>query len=1190
MSTTQLQPIIKYGSICNLLMTRILKLEIKGFKSFAKHTELVFGETFNTVIGPNGSGKSNVMDAICFVLGKSGAKSMRVEKSSNLIFNGGKTKKPFSSAEVSIYFDNSEEEFPINSKEIKVSRIIKQDGTSTYKLNDKKVTRTELLNVFAKANIDPDGYNIIMQGDIIKMIDMSPTDRRKILEEIAGISIYDEKKDKALREMEKVEGHIKETEVVLAERKTHLDELKIERDEAEKFLELDQRSKELKFTLLDREIKTILKNEEKNFSKKEHLENKKLDIKKKIEHKNSEIQNSKLKIKQINEEIESKGSAKESDINKRIEELKINIEKNKNRLDICKQEIEKIDERDISLKNSKTEIEGKIDILSKEISELQKQKKQTFDYIEKNKKDINEFNKKNNINDLSDIEFEIDHLDEKIEKISNEINQIRQEQQDTLREKDKIEIQMSNFDENKKRIEKIKEKNKEEFERLKTIRKEFKEKTLTLNKKLNEDSSISAQLHNARQKMVSLEKDLAKAEAKKNIASAQIAQDRAMKHILKQKGKREGIIGLVSELGNVKKEYSQALETAAGGRLKNIVVETDNIAKDLISELKRLKLGSATFLPLNKIKYPNTDVSQTILNTQGVVGRAYDLINFDPKLEKIFKYIFGSTIVVDSITTAQKVGIGKVRMVTLEGDIVEGSGAMRGGFRRKTAGTGFAEKESQEKAETLEKDISNTRTIISNLEKRKQDSEEEIVFLRQKKAELEGEIIKIEKSLHVEEDFDFDEGKKKELEEKYDDLDDKLDEITMKISEKNRELATLKTKKQELKNKVLNIKDPKKLAELNALKSKEEELRDKIKDIDNKIKNNRLQIDNILTPELKNIQKIETNQVKEKSMFSEEIENLNETNKEMQTELTEKNKIAEDFLKKFKNLINKRNELENEITELEKERDNFTEELRASEIELNTLSLNLASVKGTISGLEEQKEQLNINLDKKEEEDIIKEYDEISNKGLKTKLSKLENDIKNLGTVNMKALDIYEDIKDKFDNLILKKEKLESEKEEILLIMNEIETKKRDEFIKTYEVVQEKFKRLFSELISKGDAHLELEDKNDPFNGGMLIKVRITGNKFLDIRSLSGGEKTMVALAFIFAIQEFRPASFYIMDEVDAALDKKNAEKLGQLVRKYGHEAQYVVISHNDGVIKQADYLFGVSMSENISKVVSLRV
>ncbi|MDD3263354.1 MAG: chromosome segregation protein SMC [Candidatus Nanoarchaeia archaeon] len=1172
-------------------MTRILKLELKGFKSFAEKTELVYGKTFNTVIGPNGSGKSNVMDAICFVLGKSSAKSMRVEKSSNLIYNGGKTKKPYPSAEVSIFFSNYEKEFPIDDDEIKVSRMVKQDGTSIYKINDKRSTRAEIVTLFSKAGIDPDGYNIILQGDIIRIIDMSPIERRKIVDEIAGISVYDDKKDKAMSELEKVENHLKETDVILAERKTHLDELKVERDEAEKFIQLDEKSKELKYSILQKEIQEILKSEEKNFKKKETLENKKEELQNKIKDMYQAIIDKKEEIKKINNEIDSKGTASESEINKRIEFLKVEIEKNKNRLEICQNEIIKIQDRDKSLETSTKEIGGKIELLKKEVSSLQLNQKRVEDSIFKNKEEIEEFNKKNNIKNVSDIEQEVDKLDEKIEIITNQINELRVSQQDLLREKDKIEIQINNFNENQERVNKIKDKNQEDFEKLKSIRQDFKEKTLKLNKIINEDSSISAQLNNARQTMISLEKDYSKAMAQQNIVSAHLAQDRAISHILKEKQRNQNIIGIVSELGNVKKQYSTALEVAAGGKLKNIVVQTDEDAKELISDLKRLKLGTATFLPINKIRASPIEVDKSILTTPGVIGRAYDLITFNKSLDVIFRHVFGNTIVVENLTVAQKVGIGRLRMVTIDGDVVEGTGAMRGGFRRESVGVGFSEKESNDNAQRIEKELSDTRLIISSLENKKQQIEEEILKLRQNKAELEGEIIKIEKSLHIEENFGLEEKDRKDLENKLEEIDEKIDEIVMQISGRNRELANLKIEKQDLRNKLTDIKDPKKLAELNALKTKEEQLKEELNNIQNRIKNNILQIENILSPELKNIEKIVLNQNKENIGFKKEIKELEISIDEMTKELNEKLKLSEDFLKKFKDLILHRTQLEEEIANLEKEKEDASEFLKVTELELNTLSINLASVKGRIAGFEEQINQLNIESKEKIEK-IENEYKDSDLRELKKELNKIEGIIRNLGTVNLRALEVYDSIKEKFDQLIVKKDKLVVEKEEILIIMNEIETKKRYEFLKTYEVIQEKFKRLFGELLTKGEAYLELEDSNDPFAGGLLIKVKITGNKFLDIRSLSGGEKTMTALAFVFAIQEFNPASFYIMDEVDAALDKKNAEKLGQLVRKYSKNAQYIVISHNDGVIKQADYLFGVTMNqkENISKVVSLRV
>ncbi|HII71550.1 TPA: AAA family ATPase, partial [Candidatus Woesearchaeota archaeon] len=341
-------------------MTKINKLLLHGFKSFAKPTELLFGDDFNCILGPNGSGKSNVLDALCFVLGKSSAKSMRAEKSANLIYNGGKTKKASKQAEVSIFFDNAGGEFPTEDKEVKITRVVKQNGSGVYKINDQVRTRAQILELLSLAKIDPDGYNIILQGDIIRLIDMSPIERRQIIEEIAGISVYEDKRQKALAEMDRVEGRLKEAEIILTERQTYLKELKKERDQAQKYKELDSRIMINKATALHRQIQQKL-------AEKEELDDRNNKHKEQLDKKNgelttlrSEIKEFKGQIDEINKDLERRGEKDQITIHKDVESLKVGIATSKNRIENVKDEISKIKQRKVNLDENLKDVEKRI--------------------------------------------------------------------------------------------------------------------------------------------------------------------------------------------------------------------------------------------------------------------------------------------------------------------------------------------------------------------------------------------------------------------------------------------------------------------------------------------------------------------------------------------------------------------------------------------------------------------------------------------------------------------------------------------------------------------------------------------------------------------------------------------------------------------------------------------------------------
>src|SRR3989344_6215896 len=303
-------------------MTKINKIVLNGFKSFAKHTELVFGDNFNIILGPNGSGKSNILDALCFVLGRMSSKSLRAETLSHLIYNGGKSKQPAGKAEVSIFFDNSKKTFPIEDAAVKLTRTVKPSGQSVYRINNERRTRQQVLELMSAAKIDPDGYNIILQGDITKFVEMSSEDRRRIIEEIAGIGVYEEKKQKAMNELERVGGKIKEAEILLAERKTHLKELKSDRDQALKYKSMNDSINQNKATYLNLQIRK--KEQQKSGFEKEADALKKQieDTKAAIGRLKKQSDEKKQQIKEINEGIEQKGEQEQVRLHKDVEDLK----------------------------------------------------------------------------------------------------------------------------------------------------------------------------------------------------------------------------------------------------------------------------------------------------------------------------------------------------------------------------------------------------------------------------------------------------------------------------------------------------------------------------------------------------------------------------------------------------------------------------------------------------------------------------------------------------------------------------------------------------------------------------------------------------------------------------------------------------------------------------------------------------
>ena len=963
-------------------MAFIEEIKIYGFKSFPKLTEIPFQKGFSAILGANGSGKTNITDAICFVLGKTSAKQMRAEKSSNLIYNGGKKGNPMKFAEVSLFFNNETGIFPLEEKQVKISRVVKDNGNSVYRLNNNVRTRQEVVDLLNVAHLNPDGHNIILQGDITRFTLMPPKERGELIEEIAGISVYEEKKNKAMLELERVQGKLNDANIILTERGTYLKELKKDKDQALRYRELEKKIKGNKATLIYSKIKK--KEDDRN-----ELENKINSHKNVLDKINSKVKegydsilSKRELINKLNLEIGRKGGSEQITIAREIDNVKTELIRNKTRLETCKNEIEKIKTREKQLKVN--------------VDEIEKQDKEKLGSVKE--------------------------LKLKFKKISEE-----------------------------------------------------------LGKRLNEDSVYAVQLDKARKNLFENTEKVAQLRIKSLSIREDVFEGAAIKEVLKQRG----IHGIVSDLGEVNKDYSLALSVAAGLRIKSVVTEDDVVATNCIRMLKEKKLGIATFLPLNKIK-KKFEVPKNLLDKDGVVGLAIDLVKFDNKYKNIFSYVFGDTIVVDNLETARKIGIGRVRMVTLDGSLVEVSGAMVGGYRR--GNLRFKEKEALSELNNSEIEIERLRKAISLMEDKRKENEKKIEELRDMKVGLEVEIKNT--------DFQI---------------------VDIHKSEKERTEEILKQNRKET-----------------------EEFRKEIEELNNKIREQEL----VLKQE----------RGKEKRYYDE-----------------------------FKNLNIKRDKLNEEIGKYESRLGAEQGKVKEIEMKMNNISIEKAKVVAEIAGLNEEFKgfenepmRRNVSLDE-----------------LKQEINEFEKLMEKIGNVNLRALEIYEEIEKEYNGILEKVNKLQTEKEDVLNLMNEIDGKKTELFMKTFNEINKTFRAIFLELTTKGEAMLELENEEEPLKEGVDIKIKLSGNKYFDIRSLSGGEKSLAALAFIFAIQEYNPAMFYLLDEVDAALDKVNSEKLSKLIKKYSGNAQYIVISHNDAVISDADQIYGVSMKKDgkfISQIVSLKV
>lgn len=1180
-------------------MARIKKISMRNFKSFRRAT-LPIPEGFTAIVGPNGSGKSNIIDAICFVLGRSSAKSLRAERFSDVIFNGGNNGDTAKSAEVSLYLDNVGREIDIDSKEVKITRNIDLTGKSEYRLNGNRTSRTEILDVLSSALIHPDGHNIVLQGDITGFIEMTPIERRGILDEIAGIAEYDEKKRKALRELEKVNDNLTTVDAVLSEVKLQMKKLEKEKDDAVKYEKLKKEVRESEAILLKAKYSDINEGLE-GLEKGLGLEEKNRDrFNRYLRILQGKSDGKKKQLEDLNSAIIKEEGADQFEVYKESERLRNEVAYGAEKVQTIKDEIERSKERSAYLRNSIEEIrreiaehqrineslKGECKKIDEEINTLQAEVEESYSKITdedktamgqkeellKLKEELEDRQK-----ELLELERESTILGEKREQKKSVLGEIKNNIQN---KNQKINHFQEIIGEIRHSIESINNKielNIKDKKDVYTHNISNKESILKIEKSLEEKISVHAKLE-------------AKYKALDDIKNRRISFNKAINTIIKLRDEKQisGIYGTISELGKVDSGFSTALEIAAGKGLQYIVVENDNVAERCIQYLKRNKVGRASFLPLNKLRERPPSIN-ALAAAKKSYGFAIDLVEFDKKYEKAFFHVFRDTVVIDDIDFARKIGIGEVRMVTLDGDLIEVSGKMSGGHYSKSI-LGF------EESSTSEKGLKKLENEIKKLELEKKNLLETGVAFEEKLDELALIEVELKKKQEI-------------LKERQKSIQENAEEVARELEEKKDVLsglsATLKEINQEIEknNKALNVvfsalsvlKETQLSIEKTLEGSKAEKIYNEIKDLESRIfqlekekesKNNQInlnssKIDEVLSlminehgDEIKNLE-LACNEL------SVESKNILDQKKELEEKLS-KVKVKEDvLLGKIGELKDQKEGLQNAIQKINAKTETIRSWILHTAERIEEIKIEKARLETRYNDVEtafDEYQDLEIDI----EEDLDLD-------ALESKIEKLKTRMERLEPINMRAIEDFEMVNEKFGALFEKIEKLVAERQAIKDLMKEIEQRKYEIFMEVYENIHLNFRRIFEQLSGGGTGELLL-DPESPLDGGLTIIAKPPGKNPQMIESLSGGEKTLTALSFIFAIQRYHPAPFYILDEIDMFLDEENVVKIAELIKESSKEAQFIVVSLRDTLMTLADQLFGISNDNGVSKIIGVEL
>ncbi len=1159
----------------------IKQLEIDNFKSFANSVEIPLLKGFTTISGPNGSGKSNIIDSILFALGLSSSRTLRAEKLFHLISTYTKRNEAF----VKVTFAETDD------GDFSVARRIRKSSqgfNSIYYMDDKIVTKEDVLTRLEKYNITPNSYNVMMQGDVMSITNCTSNERRKIVDEIAGVADFDRRIEQATGELETVENRVVRSSLILNEVNARLEQLKEEKEVALKY----QKLKEEK-TGLESQISTVKFFDLKRGLEKAHENILEFTKKKKEEELTAKDLEEKLKlIKQkyddISVTIKEKGEGHQLELRQKAEEKKGLIDRKNASIDYADKQIQANLKTVENAKNGIEVQEGKI-----KDSELKiKAKQDEIQSIESNIEEQNVILNKI-LEDMSGLSETADKHLEKRNSLRKELEEYQDKETKLIQKQAPQESELSlkkkalqeaknklqelsdfklGYEENKSSKELVIQELEKEAEDFKSI---IKNKLNELDKTKNEITDLDYDIKVTSKKVYELEA----AKNANEAANLGNAVDTVMNANIR------GVHAPLMKLGKVDEEYSTAMEIAVGGRMAHIVVDDEHTASTCIELLKSAGAGRATFVPLNKIvRCPK---SLNLPKDKGVIDFAINLIDFEDEYLNAFYYAVGETLVVEDRECANKL-IGKYRMVTLSGDLFEKSGSITGGAVKKN-GLKFAQNSDSE-IEAYRAKLKQMETKYSALIVKRTNLDSDIENLRTQNSSATTELSKAKLELNSHNAM-F-ENTQKNIDEKNEFIKktepeiavlekslDKLEEEHIVLSEKITEVQSAI----EAIEKLMNDTDLKELKEKTAGVEAEIKRYEKLRaDANNEIEGLHNMIEFFKTT-IKNhnetiSQSLQSNRELslDKAKFAEEIKSLQEELEVLEVQIKE---ISD----KLKELLEERDAINKDLVDIETKKN-----LQASEIE--RIAEQIESFKARRRELEPQLEETRNAL--KEAGVNVEELNpiEMSIEEITNRIQRLQKRMDDLGAVNMKALEDYEAVSVRQAELQGQIETLSNERAQILERMKGYEDLKKETFLKTYNALNTNFKDIFHKL-SEGEGTLILENEEKPFEGGLDIEAQPRDKKKQRLAGMSGGEKALTALAFVFAIQKYMPAPFYAFDEVDASLDGINVEKLAHIVQSQSETTQFIVVSHRKPMIESANRTIGVTQKEKgISKVTGVKL
>ncbi len=1172
------------------------KIEVQGFKSFANKLLFEFDNGITGIVGPNGSGKSNIADAVRWVLGEQSAKQLRGSKMEDIIFAGTETRKPVSFASVSLTIDNSDKKLDIDYSEVTVTRRVFRSGESEYLLNGNTCRLKDINELFYDTGIGKEGYSIIGQGQIDKILSGKAEERRELFDEAAGIVKFKKRKNETQKSLDNESQNLIRINDILAELEKQVGPLARQSDKAKEYLRLKEYLKKYEVNLF------LL---EESSTKGELTE-----VTGNLDIVNEELEKAGNRLEEIKSVYDEKDN-EVSELTARIDELtakKNQAEIDKNRLEsqieILKEQINSANMNDSHLADRLKEINDQI---AERNEEKQKLLKQKFD-ISSEVDDI--FARQN------EIDREVDALRKETDGLSNEIENRKNSIFDNLNKKGTIKASIQRYESMQEQVNIRKAELTGKLINFKTDESEFdvsikdaKDKLDSVNKEIDglvsENNRLMAlsdenkeERNTKKQKLQAAKeqnmRSQTKLESLKNIAERYDGYGNSIRKVMECKEQNSGILGVVADIVKTEKKYEIAIETALGGTIQNIVTDNEETAKKMIAYLKKNQYGRATFLPLSAVSGKNNR-RDNLERENGFIGYANELVKVDLQYKGLADYLLGRCVVVDNIDNAlhlNKAHGYSLKIVTLEGELLNPGGSMTGGAFRNSSNLLGRRREIEE----LEKVVSSTEKVIFSLSA-DIDRLGGLINEATDKIAKNTEIIQNKKLA------------KNTLEINYNQLADKKNEIQSVYENNKREEKEIESQLKDIRAELESSnKELEKIENDNELNTKEiSDATERLNDLKNKLEEKNKIAESI---------HIEYSQIAQKSQFAEEsvkrilreinrlkdgISDLEDSKEESQTEIAVRSSQIEEITDTIKTAATEIESYSSELTDLKSRKEEGQATLKGFFKTREECQNNLVTLEKEQFRLSQNKEKLENNRDSKIEY-MWNEYeltlseatqlkdDELSDVSeIKKIVTDTKNEIRKLGDVNVNAIEDYKEVAERYEFLKNQHDDLVSARDKLITVIEELDKNMREQFTTKFEEIKIEFDKVFRQLFGGGKGTIELDPEADILDAAITIISQPPGKKLQNMMQLSGGEKALTAICLLFAIQNLKPSPFCLLDEIEAALDDSNVDRYAKYLHKLTKNTQFIVITHRRGTMAAADRLYGITMQEKgVSTLVSV--